>query len=465
MSDDIAIKVDGLSKCYHINDTPRDRLKQFVLPYVRQFFGARSKNYYREFWALRDISFEIRKGETFGIIGLNGSGKSTLLKLVCGVLEKTCGTIKTTGRIAALLELGTGFNPEFTGRENVYLNASVLGLSEKEVDAKFERIAQFAEIGEFIDRPVKTYSSGMYVRLAFSVMANVDADLLIIDEALAVGDAVFNQKCMRFLREFKQKGGTLLFVSHSMGVVVNLCDRAIYLHKGQVKENGLAKDVCEKYLAIRYGQSQQKIPIRRTFSGDADQSKSHYTEGDREDAGFKTRLTKLESMGIKNDIRVFDIAEAKNTFGTNGADVVFAGIEDLQGNRLSWVTGGEIAVVIIQARILTTCSNLVFGFNIKDRLGQVLVGQNSYIDTCLSPVSAKSGDLVGARFIFRLPLFPRGTYAVDVAVADGSPPDVVQLQWLHEAFLLESQTSNVVTGLLGMIFEEIEVKNWGSESV
>jgi len=265
MSDDIAIKVEGLSKCYHIYDTPRDRLKQFVLPYVRQFFGARSKNYYREFWALRDISFEIRKGETFGIIGLNGSGKSTLLKLVCGVLEKTCGTIKTTGRIAALLELGTGFNPEFTGRENVYLNASVLGLSEKEVDAKFERIAQFAEIGEFIDRPVKTYSSGMYVRLAFSVMANVDADLLIIDEALAVGDAVFNQKCMRFLREFKQKGGTLLFVSHSMGAVVNLCDRAIYLHKGQVKENGLAKDVCEKYLAIRYGQSQQTIPIRRTF--------------------------------------------------------------------------------------------------------------------------------------------------------------------------------------------------------
>jgi len=170
-------------------------------------------------------------------------------------------------------------------------------------------------------------------------------------------------------------------------------------------------------------------------------------------------------MGIKNDIRVFDIAEAKNTFGTNGADVVFAGIEDLQGNRLSWVTGGEIAVVIIQARILTTCSNLVFGFNIKDRLGQVLVGQNSYIDTCLSPVSAQSGDLVGALFIFRLPLCPRGTYAVDVAVADGAPPDVVQLQWLHEAFLLESQTSSVVTGLLGMIFEEIEVKNWGSESV
>src|SRR3990167_2532409 len=198
MSSETAIKITNLSKCYHIYDKPHDRLLQMLM--------RGRKQYYREFWALNDVSFEIKKGETVGIIGRNGSGKSTLLQMICGTLNPTKGQVETHGRIAALLELGSGFNPEFTGRENVYMNASVLGLSNEEIDARFDDIAAFADIGEFIEQPVKTYSSGMMVRLAFAVIAHVDADILVIDEALSVGDAFFTQKCMRFLRKFMEKG-------------------------------------------------------------------------------------------------------------------------------------------------------------------------------------------------------------------------------------------------------------------
>lgn len=221
--DNIAIRVSNLSKCYQIYNAPRDRLKQFVLPRLHRLAGRAPKQYFREFWALRDVSFEIKKGETVGIIGRNGSGKSTLLQMICGTLNPTSGSIQTNGRIAALLELGSGFNPEFTGRENVYMNASVLGLRNEEIDTRFEDIVTFSDIGDFIEQPVKTYSSGMMVRLAFAVIAHVDAEILVVDEALAVGDAFFTQKCMRFLRNF-MKTGTILFVSHDTGAVVNLSE-------------------------------------------------------------------------------------------------------------------------------------------------------------------------------------------------------------------------------------------------
>ncbi|OYY58750.1 MAG: ABC transporter ATP-binding protein, partial [Polynucleobacter sp. 35-46-207] len=211
-SNEIAIKVQGLGKRYEIYDQPGDRLRQFLFPRLRNLFRLSHKQYFREFWALTDISFEVKRGETVGIIGRNGSGKSTLLQIICGTLTPTTGSVQTNGRIAALLELGSGFNPEFTGRENVYLNASVLGLTKEETDARFDDIVAFADIGDFIDQPTKTYSSGMMVRLAFAVIAHVDADILVIDEALAVGDVFFTQKCMRFLRNFMKKG-TILFVS------------------------------------------------------------------------------------------------------------------------------------------------------------------------------------------------------------------------------------------------------------
>ena len=224
-SDDLAVSVRGLGKSYQIYDRPADRLKQFVMPRLQRRAGVQVRQYFREFWALRDVSFEIPRGSTVGIVGRNGSGKSTLLQIICGTLSPTLGSVETNGRIAALLELGSGFNPEFSGRDNVYMNALLLGVDRETVDERFDSIAAFADVGEYLEQPVKTYSSGMFLRLAFAVIAHVDADILIVDEALAVGDAVFTQKCMRFIRRF-QENGTLLFVSHDPSAVQNLCRSA-----------------------------------------------------------------------------------------------------------------------------------------------------------------------------------------------------------------------------------------------
>ncbi len=254
-SNDIAIRVSNLSKCYQIYNTPRDRLKQFVLPRLQRLAGQSPKQYFREFWALKDVSFDVKKGETFGIIGRNGSGKSTLLQMICGTLNPTSGSIQTNGRIAALLELGSGFNPEFNGRENIYMNATVLGLSNKEIDARFDEIAEFADIGQFIEQSVKTYSSGMIVRLAFAVAINVAPDILVIDEALAVGDAAFQRKCIRKINELSESGVTLLFVSHSIETVRKICSKALYLSCGKVCRIGTAKNVCIEYERDLFGAS------------------------------------------------------------------------------------------------------------------------------------------------------------------------------------------------------------------
>jgi lipopolysaccharide transport system ATP-binding protein len=247
-SDEIAIRVQDLSKCYHIYDRPQDRLKQSLLPRVKRLLGWPFKAYYREFWALRDVSFEVKKGEAVGIIGRNGSGKSTLLQIIAGTLQRTNGTMHLNGRVAALLELGSGFNPEFTGRENVFLNGAVLGIPSEEMERLFDPILAFADIGDFIDQPVKTYSSGMLVRLAFAVSVNVRPDILIIDEALSVGDAAFQFKCLHRLEELTQSGATLLFVSHSMELVRTFCKRVVYLKQGKPHAIGTPEEVAELYL-------------------------------------------------------------------------------------------------------------------------------------------------------------------------------------------------------------------------
>jgi lipopolysaccharide transport system ATP-binding protein len=240
MFSEIAVKADSLGKCYQIYDKPGDRLLQML--------ARKGKRHYREFWAVKNVSFEIRKGETVGIIGHNGSGKSTLLQLICGTLAPTCGSVQTQGRIAALLELGSGFNPDFTGRENVYMNGAVLGLSHAEIDARFDEIAAFANIGEFIDQPIKVYSSGMVVRLAFAVSVCVEPDILVIDEALAVGDASFQFKCLNRLAALTEKGTTLLFVSHDLGMVRRFCHRTLYLSRGEVRASGAPDEMAELYL-------------------------------------------------------------------------------------------------------------------------------------------------------------------------------------------------------------------------
>ena len=256
-SDDVAIRVTKLGKRYEIYDAPRDRLKQFILPRLQGFAKLDRKQYFREFWALQDVSFEVKKGETAGIIGRNGSGKSTLLQMICGTLSPTSGSVETRGRIAALLELGSGFNPEFTGRENVYMNAAVLGLSKQEMEVRFDDIVAFADIGQFVDQPVKTYSSGMVVRLAFAVQSQIDPDILVVDEALSVGDAKFQAKCFERLRQLKENGTSILLVTHSSDQIVTHCSTAILLNSGRQIETGEPKHVVNRYMDLLFGKERK----------------------------------------------------------------------------------------------------------------------------------------------------------------------------------------------------------------
>ena len=252
---DVAIRVQGVGKCYEIYATPHDRLKQFIFPYIQRLIGQTPKQYFREFWALKDVSFEIKKGETVGIIGRNGSGKSTLLSTICGTLTPTCGKVQIYGQVAALLELGSGFNQEFTGRENIYVNGAVLGLSREEIDQRFDSITAFADIGDFIEQPVKTYSSGMLMRLAFAVAINVAPDILIIDEALAVGDSAFQLKCMNRLKGLQDVGTTILFVSHDLSSIARLCTSAHILEYGTKLPTESVFDsvrTYERLLKIKY---------------------------------------------------------------------------------------------------------------------------------------------------------------------------------------------------------------------
>lgn len=257
MSSEIAIQAQNISKCYQIYEKPRHRLMQMF---------SRGQKYHKDYWALQQISFEIAKGETVGVIGRNGAGKSTLLQILCGTLSPTAGELTVNGRVAALLELGAGFNGDFTGRENVYLNAGILGLKKHEIDARLDDIIQFADIGEYLDQPVKTYSSGMYVRLAFAVIVHVDADILIVDEALAVGDMYFQAKCMARMKQLMEAGVTVLFVSHDVAAVKALCQRAIYLDHGQVAAIGKTDEVVEAYYGAGVKKTQELVaqPVENT---------------------------------------------------------------------------------------------------------------------------------------------------------------------------------------------------------
>lgn len=289
--DTAAIHVQDLSKCYQIYDHPQDRLKQSIYPRLQRLVCRPSNIYYHEFWALKDVTFTVQKGETVGIIGQNGSGKSTLLQIICGTLNATSGTVKTHGRIAALLELGSGFNPEFTGRENVYMNGTVLGLTKEEIDSRYDSIAAFAGIGDFIERPVKTYSSGMMVRLAFAVQAQVEPDIFIIDEALAVGDAKFQAKCFERLRQLKENGTSILLVTHSSEQIVSHCSQAILLNDGEQLMIGKPIKCVNRYMDLLFGKERNEIssaPVKNSIRT-AKVSKAKYDLSSQADT-FSTRL-------------------------------------------------------------------------------------------------------------------------------------------------------------------------------
>lgn len=452
MSSEISIKVENISKCYQIYDKPRDRLKQFIMPRLQRLSGQRQQRYYREFWALNDVSFEIRKGETVGIIGRNGSGKSTLLQVICGTLNPTAGGVRTFGRIAALLELGAGFNPEFTGRENVYMNGAVLGLSKEEIDQRFEQIAAFADIGEFIEQPVKSYSSGMYVRLAFAVIAHVDAEILVIDEALAVGDAVFTQKCMRFLRKFKERG-TLIFVSHDMGSVLNLCERVVWLHGGNLRKMGPAKDISEEY----YQYTLQEIYGKKENLQSLDESRPAELKA----ASLEKSLDENPSQPFVDygaKVSVADNLNEANGWKTGAGEIVSIHWHSLHSGRDDVLQGGEMIRMVINAKVAQDMARPILGFMVKDRLGQDLFGDNTLPFTNLNPRPVSAGATLKSEYVFRLPMLPNGQYTVMASLADGDLHSHVQHHWLHDALILNVSSSEVRWGLVGVAFEDIKLE-------
>ncbi len=439
MSSEIAIKVTNLSKCYHIYEKPHDRLLQMLM--------RGRKQYYREFWALSDVSCEIKKGETVGIIGRNGSGKSTLLQMICGTLNPTHGTVETHGRIAALLELGSGFNPEFTGRENVYMNATILGLSNDVISARFQNIVAFADIGDFIDQPVKTYSSGMMLRLAFAVIAHVDADILVIDEALAVGDAFFTQKCMRFLHQF-MKNGTVIFVSHDTGAIKNFCNYAIWLEGGCVLQEGAPKDICELYLEAFYEAQQgtsttTKIKLHR-------KPDDNITLKDQ-------RLEFINTTNLRNDIQIFKFDPDAASFGRGGAEIHNVSLLDENESPLSWIVGGEKVILRVVAKMKEDLNAPIIGFFVRDRLGQDLFGDNTFITHRDQSVFCLAGDDLQAEFIFNMPLLPAGSYSITAAICNGTQKTYEPHHWIHDAVFFKSESSLVSSGLIGIPMQEIKL--------
>ncbi|MDH6240326.1 lipopolysaccharide transport system ATP-binding protein [Polynucleobacter sphagniphilus] len=454
-SDLIAVSIESLGKRYEIYNTPGDRLKQFFLPRIAKLLGSHVKNYFNPFFALSDVSFEVKKGQTLGIIGRNGSGKSTLLQIICGTLTPTSGNVRVNGRVAALLELGSGFNPEFTGRENVYLNASILGLSRAETELRFKEIAAFADIGDFIDQPVKTYSSGMMVRLAFAVIAHVDADILVIDEALSVGDAVFTQKCMRFIRKFKATG-TLLFVSHDMGSILNLCEEVVWLHQGGIREKGASKVIAEDYLQYTlqevYGEEARLLGEGQIGSAKSDQQVTGAISSEVENA--------RDSLAIEygGDFSVSANLSDANGWKTGAGEIKSFEFGLLNGGDSGALKGGEMVKVRISAALHQRMERPILGFLLRDKLGQDLFGENTLPFTDSNPIVGEPGSVIEASFIFKIPMLPNGHYSIMASLADGDLHQNIQHHWMHDAVVLQVASSKVRWGLVGVEFNTVEMK-------
>ncbi|HEY0179041.1 MAG TPA: ABC transporter ATP-binding protein [Dokdonella sp.] len=435
-----AIRAAGLGKCYQLYAKPLHRMLQSLV--------GDSHRFYREFWALRGLDFDVRRGETLGVIGRNGSGKSTLLQLIAGTLKPSEGAVEVCGKVAALLELGSGFNPEFTGRENVYLNASILGLARAEIDARLADILAFADIGEFVDQPVRSYSTGMVVRLAFAVAVHVDAEILIIDEALAVGDAFFMQKCMRFLRGFK-KHGTLLLVSHDAGAISALCDRALWLDQGRMRALGDTRTVIDAYLEATLLDRQGGAGAG---AGGADARRSGLPR-----RRIDPRRELLDRSQLRNDIHVLPFDPDASAFGDLRARVTDVVFTDAGGRPVSHLIGGESVVLEVSMVADAPLGNAILGFYVKDRHGQLLFGDNTYL-SYRDGFPVEAGETFRARFEFEMPRLANGDYFVTIGLSEGTQDQHVVQHWIHEALTFTSTGGDIVTGLIGLPMQEITLE-------
>jgi lipopolysaccharide transport system ATP-binding protein len=397
------VEFQGVSKSYSIYDSPGDRLKELITPRRYQF--------HRDFWALRDISFNIRPGETFCIVGENGSGKSTLLQMVAGILPPTSGTVSVTGRVSALLELGSGFNPEFTGRDNVYLNAAILGFSTRQIDQRFREIEEFAEIGDFIHQPVKTYSTGMAVRLAFAVAINVDPEILLVDEALAVGDIYFRQRCMRKVHELRARGVTILFVSHSTGDVKAIGDRVMWLEHGRIMDMGDPERVVSKYLAAMVEKDSAYLTLKKPAE--------------------RAPGPSIHAPEIVNHVPNVD-----RRHGDGRAEVIGIAVLNSYGQPVGLLEPLSQAIVRISVRAKEEIPLPIVGFMMRNHLGMDFSGTNTsregYELAAMAP-----GDIYTVDFHLDLPeLYPQ-VFSFSPAIADGTLLGYKMCDWIDNAIALQ----------------------------
>ncbi len=441
-SEDFSIQVKGLSKRYEIYSQPADRLKQMVLPRMQRAIRRPSRAYFNEFWALRDVTFGVHRGETVGIVGRNGSGKSTLLQMICGTLTPTLGEVAVKGRIAALLELGAGFNPEFTGHENVRLSGLLYGLSENELRERYDTILDFAEIGDFIDQPVKTYSSGMYVRLAFAVAINVSPDILVVDEALSVGDEAFQRKCFARIDAIRKAGATVLFVSHAASTVSELCNRALLLDRGELLTQGSPKYVVSRYQKLLYSPADKYLSIREAIregrendaafgantallSDPSESGESNHRFGsDDAQVGDRVRIMHPSSAG---DVHMVDkpvsedayfeeglVPRSTLRYDPSGAAIIDPHIETLDGRRVNVLQSQHEYVYTYGIRFNEVTAAVRCGMLIKSVTGLELAGSvTSWYGDNLPVVEAGTELVVKFRFPC---LFASGAYFMNAGV-------------------------------------------------
>ena len=455
---DIAISVQNLSKCYQIYENPRDRLKQFVMPKMHRIAGKEPKQYFSDFWALKDVSFEIKKGETVGIIGRNGSGKSTLLQMICGTLNPTSGGVQTNGRIAALLELGSGFNPEFTGRENVYLNAAVLGLNKDEIDARFEDIAAFADIGQFIEQPVKTYSSGMMVRLAFAVAINVDPEILIVDEALSVGDELFQRKCFSRIEAIRASGATILFVSHSGGTIVELCDRAILMDSGEKLAVGLPKLIVGRYQKLLYAPADKHDSIREQIRHMDKHVVENVTVADVVSIEELAMVKHVPSLEESFDQHL--IPSSTFEYESHGAYIELPAVLNLSGEQVNNLVRGKTYRYTYTARFAQNASNVRFGMLIKTTSGVELGGGVSATSIRDSLAFVEAGSIYRIEFRFCCAL-NQGVYFLNAGVMGDVNGSETYLHRLIDIamFRVLPNSDNFTTGMVDFgCYPEVELQ-------
>jgi len=445
-SDQSAIEVRGVSKRYALFSSPAERLRRSAAVRVRRLLGQAYSANASEFAALDSVSFEIGRGETVGIVGRNGSGKSTLLQIICGTLSPTSGSVLVNGRIAALLELGSGFNPEYTGRDNVFLNSAILGASEEETRARMDQILDFADIGRFIDQPVKTYSSGMYVRLAFATAINAQPDILIVDEALAVGDEAFQRKCFARLRQIQEQGATILFVSHNAQSVISLCSRAILLDQGQMLMEGAPKEVTAQYQRLVHARKEDAEGIRQSIltgawrtgnvSDDPEADERH--EGDAKPA-LQGALSpaRTEPEGSAQTTGLFDPnlkPSSTVSFDPNGGVVTDVFLTDEEGNKCNRLEHGAQYRLNVSATFSRDIEQVTFAMMLKTTVGDHLAGQWSHRDG--EGVKVTRGDTVEISFPFRNQLVP-GTYFANAGIFSSADGEFTIIHRLLDALMFK----------------------------